>query len=129
VTGRERRLPSGWRPLPSARAGAGPRRISDSIDGVTRRLGAPPATALGTLFGRWAEVVGEAAAAHSRPVSLVGQVLTVAVDEPGWATQLRYLGSEVVARLTDLLGPGVVARVEVHVDRPGRGRSGGRAGR
>jgi hypothetical protein len=41
--------------------------------------------------------------------------LTVAVDDPIWATQLRYLEPAVVTRATALLGPGVVARVKVRV--------------
>jgi hypothetical protein len=39
----------------------------------------------------------------------------VAVDEPAWATQLRWLEADLLARLNDVLGPGQVARIEVRV--------------
>jgi hypothetical protein len=42
-------------------------------------------------------------------------VLVIAVDEPGWATQLRYLESDLLGRLAGALGEGVVERVEVRV--------------
>jgi hypothetical protein len=42
-------------------------------------------------------------------------VLTVAVDDPIWATQLRYLETAVVTRATGLLGEGVVDRLSVRV--------------
>ena len=43
---------------------------------------------------------------------------TVTVDDPIWATQLRYLEPAIVTRATALLGPGVVARIKVRVGRP-----------
>jgi predicted nucleic acid-binding Zn ribbon protein len=106
---------SPWKPL-RPEVPPEPVRVGDSLDGVARRLGAPAASALGKLFSAWPEVVGESIAAHSRPLSLVDGVLTVAVDQPGWATQLKYLGNDVVAKLADSVGPGVVGRLEVRVE-------------
>jgi predicted nucleic acid-binding Zn ribbon protein len=79
-------------------------------------MGWPSGSALGKLFSAWPEVVGESIAAHSRPLSLVDGVLTVAVDQPGWATQLKYLGNDVVRKLSESVGPGVVGRLEVRVE-------------
>ena len=42
-------------------------------------------------------------------------VLVVGVTEPGWATQLVYLESELLGRFQEALGEGVVDRVEVRV--------------
>jgi len=77
------------------------------------------ASSLRNVFGYWADVVGEQIAAHARPVSLRDGTLVVAVDQPGWATQLRFLEADLVKRLSEVAGDGVVARVEVRV-RPGR---------
>jgi hypothetical protein len=52
-------------------------------------------------------------------VGLVDGALRVAVDDPGWATELRYLGADVVRRLDEVVGEGVVRRLEVVV-RPRR---------
>jgi predicted nucleic acid-binding Zn ribbon protein len=94
-----------------------PKSIKASLDRVARSLGGPDAGSLSGLFGRWAEIVGPQLAAHARPLSLSSGVLVVAVTEPGWATQLTYLESELLGRFRDALGEGVVERVEVRLRR------------
>ena len=94
---------------------ADPRPIGASLDRVARGLGGADAAALRGLFGRWADIVGPQLATHARPLRLRSGVLVVAVDEPGWATQLRYLESDLLRRLGEALGEGVVERVEVRV--------------
>ena len=74
-----------------------------------------PDNAHGTLDARWSEVMGADVAAHARLVSVREGTLTVAVDDPIWATQLRYLEPAIVTRATALLGPGLVTRVKVRV--------------
>jgi len=94
-----------------------PRSIKASLDQVARSLGGPDAGSLSSVFGHWADVVGPDLAAHARPLSLASGVLVVGVNEPAWATQLRYLESELVGRFREVLGDGVVDRVEVRVRR------------
>ena len=67
--------------------------IRDSMDGVVRALrgGGHDARSMGSLFSRWVDAVGQTVADHARPVKLDGDRLLVEVDEPGWATQLRFL--------------------------------------
>lgn len=109
-----RRSGSAWRPLPEEVDGS-PRRLSDSLDGITRSMGAPGVVALGVLFSRWEEIAGPAAAAHSWPLSVTGGALVVAVDVPGWATSLRALSAQLLQRVEDVAGPGVAERIEVRV--------------
>ena len=92
-----------------------PRPLGASLDRVARGLGGAGAEALGGLFGHWADIVGPQLATHARPLSLRAGVLVVAADEPGWATQLRYLETDLLRRLAEALGEGVVKRVEVRV--------------
>ena len=94
-----------------------PKSLKASLDRVARTLGGPDAGSLSGLFGRWADIVGPQLAAHARPLSLSSGVLVVAVTEPGWATQLTYLESELVGRFREALGEGVVDRVEVRLRR------------
>jgi hypothetical protein len=61
-------------------------------------------------------------------VKLDGAVLLVEVDEPGWATQLRFLEHEVIERLRTVTGA-TVERLEVRVAGRGRQRSGSRGSR
>ena len=93
-----------------------PRPVKDSLEHLARRLGAPTATSLGAVFSRWEEAVGATVAAHARPVSLSDGVLVVAVDQPGWATQLRYLSNDLLGRLAEVAGEGVVGRIDIRVD-------------
>jgi predicted nucleic acid-binding Zn ribbon protein len=91
--------------------------VGESLDRVARRLGAPGARSLGAVFGHWDEIVGPAVAAHARPMSLRDGVLRVEVDEPGWATQLRYLAPDILHRCEEVAGPNVVVSVDVRVAR------------
>lgn len=93
-----------------------PRPVKDSLEHLARRLGAPTATSLGAVFSRWEEAVGATVAAHAQPRSLTDGVLVVGVDQPGWATQLRYLSSDLLARLTEVAGDGVVGRIDIRVE-------------
>ena len=107
---------STWRP--SSSRDDNPRPVGESLQRVTRSLGMPAADALGAVFGRWASLVGDQVAQHAKPVSLRHGALSINVDDPVWATQLRWLESDLLARLRDALGDNVVERLEVRV-KPG----------
>jgi predicted nucleic acid-binding Zn ribbon protein len=96
-------------------AGDDPVPLSDALAKVGAELGLAPGDAHGTLAARWGEVVGADVAAHARPSSVREGVLTVTVDDPIWASQLRYLEPAIVTRATALLGPGVVTRLRVRI--------------
>jgi hypothetical protein len=121
--GRRRpRLPDGVRPLPGA-AGV-PTRVGDALDRVLKRLGVPSTVSgVEVVFERWPEVVGEAMASRTRPVSIDGEALIVACDEPAVATHVRFLEPQLVARLGELAGERRITRVEVRVERGGRRRA------
>jgi hypothetical protein len=103
------------RPLPGD--GPGPEPLGRSLDRVMRGLGAPEASGVHLVFDRWAEVVGEALAARTRPLRIEGDHLVLAVDEPAMATHVRFLQRELLARLEELLGPGRVTALDLRVGR------------
>ncbi len=90
--------------------------ISDSLDGVVRSLRGPSRQAVGGVFGRWIEAVGVQIGDHVRPVKLDEGVLVVEVDDPAWATQVKFLVPTIIERLRDIAGV-TVDRVDVRVDR------------
>lgn len=96
-------------------AGDEPLPLSDALQRVGAELGLAPGDAHGTLEARWDEVMGADVAAHTHLLAVRSGTLTVVVDDPVWATQLRYLEPAIVTRATALLGPGVVTRVKVRV--------------
>jgi predicted nucleic acid-binding Zn ribbon protein len=72
------------------------------------------ASQMGSVFGRWAEAVGDAVANHVTPVKLDGTKLVVEVDDPAWATQLRFLETTLKQRLLEVAGV-TITTVEVRV--------------
>jgi predicted nucleic acid-binding Zn ribbon protein len=101
-----------WKPLDDD---TGPRRVKESLDPIARKLGAPRAAALEAVFARWTDVVGEIVAAHATPRSLRKGTLVVAVDDSAWATELRFLGPQIIERCAELAGPETVLKIEVRV--------------
>lgn len=69
--------------------------------------------AAGVVFARWAQLVGGEVAEHAQPVSLKDGELTVAASSTAWATQLRLLQRQLLARITAGVGPGVVRALRV----------------
>ena len=98
-----------------------------SLDGVVRSLrggptagsgvagAAPSAGAMGGLFRGWTDAVGDRVSAHARPIVLDRGRLVVEVDQPGWATQLRFLEADLVARLRPYVAPAAIDSVEIRV--------------
>lgn len=80
--------------------------------------------AAGSVFGRWAQIVGADLAAHTAPDGLADGELTVTADSTAWATQLRLLAGELVRRLNAELGDGTVRRVKVRGPVPPQRRAG-----
>ena len=103
---------------PSRRPGRRPRQddpepLNAAIDALLDAHGWREAAAVGSVFGRWAEIVGPELAAHTRPDSLADGELTVTADSTAWATQVRLLAANLVRRLNAELGNGAVQRVRV----------------
>jgi predicted nucleic acid-binding Zn ribbon protein len=72
---------------------------------------------IGGVFGRWTDAVGENVAAHVRPVRLDQGILTVAVDDPAWATHVKFLSGTITERLLEVARVDV-ERIEVRVEPP-----------
>lgn len=81
-----------------------PRSIGDGLDSLMKSLRGTTSASVGGVFGRWADAVGPVVAAHAAPRKLDGAHLVVEVDEPGWATQLRFLDAEIKGRLRAVAG-------------------------
>lgn len=67
----------------------------------------------GQVFGRWNALVGAEVAEHARPVSLRDGELTVQASSTAWATQLRLLQRQLLAKIAKGVGNGVVKRLRV----------------
>ena len=90
-----------------------PEPLNAAIEGLIGARGWHEAAAAGSVFGRWAQIVGPELAAHTRPDGLADGELTVTADSTAWATQVRLLAAQLVRRLNAELGDGAVQRVKV----------------
>jgi predicted nucleic acid-binding Zn ribbon protein len=99
-----------------------PEPLNAAIDDLIGARGWHEAAAAGFVSGRWAEIVGPALAAHTRPDRLDDGELTVTADSTAWATQVRLLAAELVRRLNAELGSGAVQRVRVRGPAAAAGR-------
>jgi predicted nucleic acid-binding Zn ribbon protein len=92
-----------------------PVSLADALAEVRAELGLPSTDVVTTLDARWVDVVGEDVAAHAKAVSLRDGVLTIAVDSPPWAAQLRYLTTALVERANALLSVDAVRSIALRV--------------
>ena len=89
--------------------------ISDALAAVRAELGMPAGDAFSTLDREWPEIVGSDVAAHARLVTVRDGVITVAVDSPPWATQLRFLEASLIERANAAIGHDAVYSITVRV--------------
>jgi predicted nucleic acid-binding Zn ribbon protein len=100
-----------------ARTDDEPVAIGDALTSLRADWGLPDPSVFDVLVARWDELVGAGIAAHAQPRSLRNDVLTIEVDAAPWATELRYLETELRARVEQLLGRPGFAEVRVVVAR------------
>ncbi|MBK1784561.1 DUF721 domain-containing protein [Prauserella sp. ASG 168] len=67
----------------------------------------------GRVFGQWTRLVGEEVAEHAQPVALKDGELTVRASSTAWATQLRLLQRQLLAKIAAGVGHGVVKRMRI----------------
>jgi predicted nucleic acid-binding Zn ribbon protein len=103
-----------------------PQPLVSAIGSLLDTRGWQQQAAMGSVFGRWADIVGHDLAAHTRPDSFADGELTVTADSTAWATQVRLLAPALVRRLNTELGDGSVRRVKVRGPAPPRQRGGWR---
>jgi hypothetical protein len=93
-----------------------PTPISSSIERLLKSLRGGDHQTTVTVFSRWSEIVGEPVCSHVKPLKLDAGTLIVEVDEPAWATQLKFLEADLLTRL-NVGGAMPVERLEIRVKR------------
>jgi predicted nucleic acid-binding Zn ribbon protein len=90
-----------------------PKLLAEAMDRLVESKGWTTDINVHTLLARWSTLVGSVNAAHSHPESYNDTVLTVRTESTVWATSLRSIAPQLVARLNDQLGDGTVTRIKV----------------
>ncbi len=81
--------------------GRDPRGVGDVMDALASQLGWTSALAQSDLLAGWLELAGEETAKHAVPEGITEGVLTVRCESTAWATQLRMMRSELLAKIAE----------------------------
>lgn len=96
--------------------GRDPMAFGAAINRLITERGWETPAAVGGVMGRWPQIVGEDVAKHCEPEKYDEdeRVLVVRCDSTAWATNLRLLAPQLVARLNEDLGHGAVKLIKVN---------------
>jgi predicted nucleic acid-binding Zn ribbon protein len=90
-----------------------PARLGSIVGKALPELGWVKPLAEARIMSQWAEVVGPEIAARCQPVSLLDGNLKITAESTAWATQLRMMAPQILAKVTDGLPRGVVTRLVI----------------
>lgn len=108
---RPRRRRRGWSgPGPDDRD---PQPFGALVSSVSKQRGWSGHVSEGTVLGSWSRVVGEDIAAHASPTTLRDGILHVSAESTAWATQLRMMQSQILAKIAAAVGNGVVKELRI----------------
>ena len=95
--------------------------LAGALDALLDRLGAESSTAITGVFGEWPNIVGEQVAQHVTPIKLERGRLIVEIDDPSWATQMRFLEPQLIEKL-NAATTSTITTIEVRAKRNPRNR-------
>ena len=90
-----------------------PQALGAATQDLAKTRGWSPRVAEGTVFGQWERVVGEQIAEHAVPTALREGVLSVSAESTAWATQLRMVQAQLLAKIAAAVGDGVVTSLKI----------------
>lgn len=104
--------------LDEQRSGSGPderdpQPLGRALGNLVGRRGWQSEIGMRRLLERWPQIVGPVNAQHCQPVGFSDKVLLVRAESTTWATVLRQLSPQLVAKLNAELGEQTVLRVDV----------------
>lgn len=97
-------------PAPDSRD---PQPLGGAARDVAANRGWSSHVAEGTVFAQWSEVVGADIAEHAQPTGLRDGVLSITAESTAWATQLRIVAAQVLAKIATAVGDGVVTSLRI----------------
>jgi predicted nucleic acid-binding Zn ribbon protein len=80
---------------------------------LAKKRGWSAQVAEGTVLGNWPAVVGHQIADHAVPTGLNEGVLSVMAESTAWATQLRVMQAQLLAKIAAAVGNGVVTSLKI----------------
>ncbi len=82
--------------------------LGDAMEDLISRRGWGTEINVHLLLGRWPELVGPVVAEHSKPESYRDGVLVIRASSTSWASQLRLMAPQLLAKMNESLGQGTI---------------------
>lgn len=93
--------------------GRDPQSFGSVAGAMARSRGWQPKLGEGQVFAAWDRIVGEDIAAHAQPTELRDRVLSVSAESTAWATQLRLVQRDILAKIAAAVGRDVVVSLRI----------------
>ena len=93
--------------------------LASELNALLRRMGSETSDVVAGVFGEWETIVGAQIATHVTPVMIKDARLVVSVDDPAWATQTKFLESDIAKKVSQATKMTILG-IDVRVKRPGR---------
>lgn len=90
-----------------------PQPLGRLVRQLAKKRGWSRHVAEGTVLGQWRSVVGQQIADHATPTALDDGVLSVTAESTAWATQLRIMQAQLLAKIAAAVGNGVVTSLKI----------------
>ena len=108
----------------AARKGAprDPVTLGDAVDGMIQANDWGKKAELATVMTNWREIIGAEFAEHVKPIGFEADesILILQADSTSWATQTRILSVEILQKIDQQAGSGVVKSLEIKGPEPVR---------
>jgi len=99
-----------------------PAVVSDLLAALLRGTPAEKRLKEGNIWLVWDEAVGSTIAAHAQPAAFRDGTLTLTVDSAPWMQQLTFLKRDLIAKVNDELGEGLVKDVYMKAGKVSSGK-------
>ena len=102
---------------------AGPQPLGDVFSKFIAQRGWKEPVAVGSVLADWPSIVGPQIAENAKVETFENAKLVLRASSTAWATQLRLLTPQLMHKFDEVLGPGVITKLEI------KGPAGGSYGR
>ena len=96
------------------RSGRDPELLGSALDKLVTESGWEKETAMAKVFSSWAGIVGAEIANHCVPASFDAGTLRLTAESTAWATQLRLLQNQILAKIASEIGDGIVLKISIY---------------
>ena len=90
-----------------------PVHLRSVLEQLLKDFGTPDITTVTSIIDQWEEIVGSDLATKISAVAISGSELIVRVDDPAWASQIKWLEKQLLDKITKLVGDEKVTSIRV----------------